>query len=43
MGVVPRLTETACVAWRAAPQIVFRTKMQTHDFNTPYQLGTNCT
>lgn len=24
-------------------QVLFRTKMQTHDFNTPFQLGTNCT
>jgi hypothetical protein len=25
--------------WR----VVFRTQMQTHDFNMPFQLGTNCT
>ena len=23
-------------------EVVFRTQMQTHDFNMPYQLGTNC-
>ena len=23
-------------------EVVFRTQMQTHDINMPYQLGTNC-
>lgn len=43
MGLASRLrVMTEATLGPCAVQVVFRTRMLVHDYNTPFQLGTNC-